>query len=47
MMKHIAIGFLFGLTIGGILVLWGTESWRWELEETNRLLAKNLKEAKG
>ena len=29
-MKRIAIGFLFGLCVGTILVLWGTEGWRTE-----------------
>jgi len=45
-MKRILIGFLFGLTFGAICVLWGTEAWIKELNETNRFLVKKLKEAK-
>ena len=43
-MKHIAIGFLFGLSFGAICVLWGSEAWLRELEETNIFLVKKLKE---
>lgn len=43
-MKRIAIGFLFGLISGAICVLWGTEAWLRELEETNKFLVKKLKE---
>jgi len=46
-MKRVLIGFLFGLTIGAILVLWGTEGWIKELDETNVFLTKKLKEKKG
>jgi len=46
-MKHTMIGFFFGLCAGAILVLWGTEGWLRELEETNELLVKKLKEEKG
>lgn len=45
-MKNLMIGFFFGLTLGAIIVLWGTEVWRKELEETNIFLTEKLKEAK-